>query len=75
MRIDKKDWDYLVNLIQNIRVDDLQESYSVNWTDDQTTYLTVHYKDSSKKSIEDYGMVGTFGLSILYNFMFELRKF
>lgn len=75
LRMDRKDWDYLTELIKNLRVEDLLDRYAVNWTDDQTAYLTVYYKDGSKKTIEDYGLSGTFGLTILYDFMFELRKF
>lgn len=75
LRINTKDWDYLETLMKHIKIEELQENYNVMWTDDQTGYLKVFFKDGDIKQIEDYGMVGTFGLSILFDFLFELRKF
>jgi hypothetical protein len=75
LRIDNEDWRYLETLLQHIKVEDLNDKYSVNWTDDQTGFLTVIFEDGDKIQIEDYGMSGTFGLSILFDFLFELRKF
>ncbi len=75
LQIDKQDWEYLVSLLNNIKIQDLNEEYSVRWTDDQTGSLTVFFKGGTKKEIEDYGLRGTFGLSVLYMYLFELRKF
>lgn len=75
LRIDQKDWDYLTTVISSIKIETLSNQYEVPWTDDQTGHLTVTFKDGTKKSIEDYGLRGTVGLSILYDYFFELRKF
>jgi hypothetical protein len=53
----------------------LKDNYNVNWTVDQTGYLNVFFENGDEKQIEDYGMVGTFELSILYDFLFEQREF
>jgi len=52
-------------------VKELKNNYSVNWTDDQTSTLTIIFKDHSRKVIRDYGMQGTFGLSAMYT---KLKK-
>ena len=75
LRVDHKDWDYITNLISNLKVENLEDNYSIDWTDHQTAFLTVIFNDGTKKSITDYGLSGTFGLSVLYNYFFELRKF
>jgi hypothetical protein len=75
LRIDKEDWNYLESLFKHIKVEDLNSNYNVNWTDDQTGFLTVFFEDGDKIQIEDYGMSGTFGLAILFDYLFELIKF
>ena len=75
LRIDQDDWDYLTLLLNNLRLRDLSNQYAVNWTDDQTGYLTIYFEDGSIKALEDYGMKGTFGLSILFDFLLEQHKF
>jgi hypothetical protein len=75
LRLERKDWNYLSALIDNLRIEDLKDNYSINWTDHQTAFLTVTFKDGTKKKIEDYGLAGTFGLSLLYNYFFELKNF
>jgi len=75
LKIDSYDWDYLTELIGNLKIENLKDNYSVGWTDDQTGFLTVVFKDGDKKQIEDYGLSGTFGLTVLYAYLFELRRF
>ncbi len=75
LQIDKKDWNYLESFVKSIDLEKLKDEYEVNWTDDQTSYLTVYSNNGTKKSIKDYGMVGTLKLSILYAYFSELRKF
>jgi len=75
LKMNDKDWDYLQTLLKYLKVEDLKDNYSVNWTDDQTVFLKIYFKDGDKKEIEDYGMVGTFGLSILFDFLYKLREF
>ncbi len=75
LKAQEKDWDYLTRLISNLRIEDLKNSYSINATDHQTVFLKVHFGEGKEKSIRDYGLRGTFGLSILYDYFFELIEF
>lgn len=75
LKMNDKDLDYLKTLLQYLKIEELKDKYSVKWTDDQTGFLKVNFKNGEKKEIEDYGMVGTFGLSILFDFLYELREF
>jgi hypothetical protein len=63
----------LFRLANYIHPKSLNDSYSINWTDDQTATLTITFNDGSIKTIKDYGMIGTFGLERLYNLIFRLR--
>lgn len=75
LKADRKHWEYLTVLINHLKVRRLEDKYAVSWTDDQTGFLTVSFKDGTQKQIEDYGLRGSFGLSILYDYFFELSKF
>lgn len=75
MIADQTDWNYIKSMLKNIRVQELDSIYSVNWTDSQTGYLVVTFKDGSKKRIEDYGLEGNLGLYFLFNFLFDLANF
>jgi hypothetical protein len=75
LKAERKDWDYLSKLIANIRIEDLNSSYRLNWTDQQTGFLTVTFGDGEKKGIEDYGLSGTFGLTLLYSYLLDLIEF
>jgi len=72
-KIDGNELTRLFALIKYINVRKLSDNYRVNWTDDQTCYLKVKYKNGMTKSIQDYGLIGTFGLEHLYNILFALR--
>ncbi len=75
LKMERKDWDYLTNLIAYLKLEYLSSNYDIGATDHQTAFLTVVYSDGETKSIEDYGLSGTFGLTVLYDYLFELRKF
>ena len=45
----------------------------MNWTDDQASTLTLTYNNGLVKTIEDYGMIGNYGLILLYNKLQALR--
>lgn len=51
----------------------LEKDYAVGWTDDQSCTLKIVYDNNKTKVIEDYGLIGTFGLKKLYQQLFELR--
>jgi len=70
----EENWNELVEILNYIDFENLEESYTVNWTDDQTAILKIHYDNGKTKTIRDYGLIGTFGLSILYKKLFEIRK-
>ncbi len=72
---ERADWDYLSKLLANMRIERLNDSYSSAWTDMQTGFLTVTFDNGTSKSISDYGLGGTFGLRLFYNYIFELVKF
>jgi hypothetical protein len=56
----------LNDLANYINIGKLKDQYQVPWTDDQTATLTITYRNGAKKTISDYGMQGTFGLSAIY---------
>jgi len=61
-------------LLEYIEVKKLKDNYSVAWTDDQTSFLTIRFNDNSIKKIRDYGMIGTFGLMAVYSKLIEIGK-
>lgn len=71
--INKSDYDRLISLLNYIDFEQLEDNYSVNHTDDQTGLLIVTYDGGKTKRINDYGLVGTSGLSEVYKMMFDLR--
>jgi hypothetical protein len=75
LRLNNSDLTYFYNLIKNIHAEGLKNEYAVDYTDAQTAYLTIEYSDGKKKQITDYGLQGTYGLSILYSFLYNLRNF
>jgi hypothetical protein len=60
-------------LINYLAIKGLKDNYEVNWTDDQTSHLTLKFDDGTTKEIRDYGMQGTFGLYQLYSVLSALR--
>ncbi|MNK16763.1 hypothetical protein D3C87_349330 [compost metagenome] len=72
-KINDIDYKQLVNLLNYIDFKNLKDEYSVSWTDDQTATLTITYDNGKTKTIEDYGMIGTYGLSSVYDLLAEMR--
>jgi hypothetical protein len=64
----------LMTLLNYTDFPKLKDTYSVNWTDDQTCTLKVTYDNGMTKTIIDYGEIGTNGLRMVYNQLFSLRK-
>ena len=73
--VDQADLYYLNQLLSNLHLDALRSQYAVPWTDDQTSTLTVTTQQGQTKTIGDYGMKGTFGLAVLYQYLLGLRNF
>ena len=70
--IDAADYNRLEELINYMGLGSLKTEYSVPWTDDQGSTLSISY-DGTTKKISDYGMIGTYGLENLYDNLSKLR--
>lgn len=68
------DWKMLCDLLNYINFVTLNDSYHVNWTDDATTTISIHYNSNKNKRIHDYGQQGTIGLEALYSTILLWRK-
>jgi hypothetical protein len=64
----------IMNVLNYIKINRLENRYRVPWTDDQTSTLTIKFTNGKVKVIEDYGMIGTFGLQKLYSLISDLRE-
>lgn len=74
MKIPIKSFNELTELLEYIKVKELENNYAVPWTDDQTSTLKIYFEDNSVKIIKDYGLLGTFGLKAIYNKLIEIGK-
>lgn len=63
----------LCSILNYVNFNDLQDYYTVTWTDDQTSYLIITYDNGKQKIIQDYGMQGSYGLKLLYDKFFDYR--
>ena len=72
-RIKEKDYNKIIELLNYLDFPNLEDHYAVNWTDDQGCKLIITYNNGQVKKISDYGLIGTFGLNLLYDLLFELR--
>jgi hypothetical protein len=63
----------LLSMLKYTNPAKLDSSYTVPWTDDQTAITEVTYNGQIKK-IEDYGKIGRYGLTAIYNLLFVLRN-
>jgi len=70
----KESYNKVIQLINYLSIDGLKDDYQVTWTDDQTAWLRIKFSDGTVKEIRDYGLIGTFGLSSLYQLFSELRE-
>jgi len=72
--IREKEFERIIALVRYLKIDQLKDEYRVSWTDDQTGFLKICFEDDSVKEIEDYGLLGSFGLTALYNLFFDFRE-
>ncbi len=63
------EYDSLIEIVNYINVPALKNNYAVTYTDGTTATLTITYNNGKTKTIKDYGMSGTYGLSLLYDRM------
>lgn len=71
--IPKADMERVIALVRYINPFKLNSSYTGNWSDDQTA-ITVITSNEKTKKIEDYGEIGSFGLTRLYELLFSWRQ-
>lgn len=69
----KIEFDKLEELLNYCDFENLKKEYAVMHTDDQTGNLKITYNNGKVKEISDYGMVGTYGLQMLYQKLAETR--
>jgi uncharacterized protein Veg len=72
--IKEKDYTDLIDVLNYSRFPYLNNDYKVSWTDDQSSTLTITYNNGKKKTIQDYGLIGTYGLRKAYESLFNLRE-
>jgi len=72
-QIDKESYKAIENLLNYSNFAMLNDSYRVGWTDVQTSILKITYGNGKVKTIEDYGLIATFGLSQVYKLFLNLR--
>ena len=72
--IKEQNFNEIINLLEYMNFEALENKYSVNWTDDQRSFLKITYNNGKVKIIEDYGLIGTYSLKKLYQLLFNLRK-
>jgi len=72
-QIDKEAYGAIENLLNYTNFAMLNDSYRVGWTDDQTSILKITYDNGKVKTIQDYGLIATFGLSQVYKLLLNLR--
>jgi len=63
----------IIGLLNYIDFKNLENEYFVNWTDDASVTLKIVYDNGKEKVINDYGLIGTYGLNHLYRLFFDLR--
>ena len=64
----------LEKLIGYIRLKQLKNKYSVPWFHGKSAYLKITFDDNSEKIVDDYGSIGTYGLSVVYGKLEEIVK-
>lgn len=62
------------NLLNYIDFENLKDNYTVNSEDESRCTLKITYDNGKTKLIKDYGLIGTFGLSRVYQVLHDLRK-
>lgn len=72
-KINDKEYNQLVNLLNYIDFKNLKNNYAVGWTDDRSATLIITYNNGKTKEIYDYGMSGTYGLKAIYSILGDMR--
>ncbi|MDG5491993.1 DUF6438 domain-containing protein [Psychroserpens sp. SPM9] len=72
-KLSNEKYQEIIELINYLDFENLKNNYWVDWTDDQSCTLKIVYDGGKVKLIKDYGLIGTYGLTRLYELLFELR--
>jgi hypothetical protein len=64
----------LTELLNYLNIKRLDTNYQLFSTHMESCCLKLKFSDGSTKVINDYGMAGTLGLKMLYQYFFNLRK-
>ena len=72
-QLNEKNWNELTEILNYIDFENLSEGYGVSWNHQQSCDLKVYYENGRTKEISDYGLLGTYGLTMLYDRLFEIR--
>ncbi len=72
-KLSQEQYKDLLEILDYIDFENLDENYSVAYSDSATGTLKITYDNLKTKKISDYGMMGTRGLKKLYNVLFDLR--
>ncbi len=72
--IDTTNFHLLINLLNYIDFAKLDSNYAVGCTDSQDCTLKITYDNGKIKKIDDYGLMGTYGLDRTYDLLFNLRE-
>ena len=72
--IDSLHYNKLVRILDYINFPKLRDNYTVLWKDAPQCTLLITYDGDKTKKIQDYGEVGTQGLSVIYGILSDLRK-
>ena len=73
-KLESKDFKDLIGLLEYSDLENVEDFFTVNWTDDQTGTLKVTFEDNESKVIKDYGLLGTINLQAIYKKLFEISE-
>ena len=72
--IERQSFKEIHALLSYLNFPSLRSKYRVSWTHDQSCVLTITYNGGKTKTIDDYGLLGSHGLTVLYDKLSRLRN-
>ena len=73
-KIEKTQYQTLIDCLNYIDFPSLNDKYFVDWTDDASSSLKIIYDNGKTKTINDYGLIGTFGLKHINDLLLEIAE-
>jgi hypothetical protein len=71
--IKEENYNQIVELLEYMNFMSLNDEYYEAQDDNQSSILKITYDNGKVKTINDYGLIGTYSLKKLYQMLFELR--